>query len=193
MMIVSQVTRALLQRRLREPGPVRADTTGRTEAAVAVVLAASDARGPDLLLIRRAEVPGDPWSGQMGLPGGRKDDGDRDLLHTAMRETREEVGVALDPDSVLGELDDLAPMTPTLPPIVVRPVVFWLEQKQEVTHSAEVALHVWTPLLALPRTAVETTVSVRSVRLRVPAFAVGDHVVWGMTHRILLNFLDLVA
>jgi hypothetical protein len=110
-----------------------------------------------------------------------------------MRETHEEVGVVLDPDSAVGELDDLAPMTPTLPPIVVRPIVFWLEQKPEVTHSAEVALHVWAPLLALRRAAVETTVDVRSVRLSVPAFAVGDHAVWGMTHRILLNFLDLVA
>jgi 8-oxo-dGTP pyrophosphatase MutT (NUDIX family) len=189
---VSQITPARLRDLLRGREPVRADRTGRSEAAVALILAGADSGVPELLLIRRAEVPGDPWSGQMGLPGGRREEGDGDLLATAIRETHEEVGFVLDPGTALGELDDVAPMTPTLPPIVVRPIVFWLARKpMDVTHSPEVALHLWTPLLTLPETAVQTTVTVPNARLRVPAFAVGDHVVWGMTHRILLNFFAL--
>ncbi|HEU5170288.1 MAG TPA: NUDIX domain-containing protein, partial [Gemmatimonadales bacterium] len=82
---------------------------------------------PDaLLLIRRAERAGDPWSGQMGLPGGRHHPGDPDLLATAIRETEEEVGLALDASRCIGVLDDVAPRTPDLPPIAVRPFVFSL-------------------------------------------------------------------
>jgi 8-oxo-dGTP pyrophosphatase MutT (NUDIX family) len=59
------------------------------EAAVAILLVPD----PDsMLLIRRAERGDDPWSGQMGLPGGRRHATDPDLRHTAVRETLEEVG-----------------------------------------------------------------------------------------------------
>ncbi|MGB5283894.1 MAG: NUDIX domain-containing protein, partial [Polyangiales bacterium] len=63
-------------------------------AAVAMLLR-EGASGPEVFFIRRAEHPRDPWSGHMAFPGGRRDAGDATLLDTAMRETREEVGVDL--------------------------------------------------------------------------------------------------
>ncbi|HET9512400.1 MAG TPA: NUDIX domain-containing protein, partial [Gemmatimonadales bacterium] len=66
----------------------------RIPAAVSLICV----RDPDaLLLIRRADRDGDPWSGQLGLPGGRKSPADADLLSTAIRETFEEVGIDLPP------------------------------------------------------------------------------------------------
>ncbi|MDH4045507.1 MAG: NUDIX domain-containing protein, partial [Gemmatimonadota bacterium] len=62
-------------------------------AAVAVMLAQES---ESVLLIRRAERVDDPWSGHIGLPGGRTSPSDADLLVTAMRETTEEVGVRLE-------------------------------------------------------------------------------------------------
>src|SRR3989442_10873051 len=87
-----------------------------------------DARGGGLeaLFIRRAQRADDPWSGQVALPGGRRDAGDADLFATAVRETREETGIDLAGAERLGRLDDLYPRTPTLPPVVVRPFVFAL-------------------------------------------------------------------
>jgi 8-oxo-dGTP pyrophosphatase MutT (NUDIX family) len=74
----------LLARRL----PTVPTDSSYAQAAVALVCVPD----PDaILLIRRSERAGDPWSGQMGLPGGRRDSSDRDLLATAVRET-EEVG-----------------------------------------------------------------------------------------------------
>ena len=92
-------------------------------AAVAVVLAPD----PDaILLIRRAERTGDPWSGHIALPGGRREPADPDLVATAIRETGEEVGIALEPERPGGSLRDVVPRTPALPPIAVRPFVFIL-------------------------------------------------------------------
>src|SRR5512138_157863 len=85
--------------RLRERLAARAvlpedDDPALRWAAVAVVLVPS----PDaVLLIRRAERPGDPWSGHMALPGGRRESGDADLVATAIREAAEELGLALTP------------------------------------------------------------------------------------------------
>jgi 8-oxo-dGTP pyrophosphatase MutT (NUDIX family) len=179
-----------LRQRVVTHVPERATGAGKIEAAVAIVLVPTN-DDLELLFIKRAEEPGDPWSGQMAFPGGRREEGDADLLATAMRETFEETQVVLPRTSLLAELDDLAPVTPVLPPIVVRPFVFGLEQRPSVTPSGEVALHVWTSLSELPRQAAASRVTVRGVELTVPSYLVGPHVVWGMTHRILSRFLDL--
>ncbi|MDH3290377.1 MAG: CoA pyrophosphatase [Gemmatimonadota bacterium] len=177
--------------RLGERAPVQADMDGRIQAAVALVLAAEENRGLDLLLIKRAALEGDPWSGQMGLPGGRRESGDPDLLATAIRETAEETGIYLSEQELLGVLDDLAPTTPVLPPVAVRPFVFGLPKRAAVHPSPEVADSVWVSVGDLRRGANETTVTVRGRDLRVPAYFVGGDVVWGMTLRILNNFFDL--
>jgi 8-oxo-dGTP pyrophosphatase MutT (NUDIX family) len=179
-----------LRQRVVTHVPERVTGPGKIEAAVAIVLVPTD-DDLELLFIKRAEEPGDPWSGQMALPGGRREESDADLLATATRETFEETQVVLPRSSLLAELDDLAPVTPVLPPIVVRPFVFGLKQRPTVTPSAEVALHVWTSLSELPRHAAESRVTVRGVERTVPSYLVGPHVVWGMTHRILSRFLDL--
>src|SRR5690606_30206562 len=61
----------------------------------------------ELLLLRRAEHPRDPWSGHLGFPGGRVEPGEGPL-EAAVRETFEEVGVELAAEHLLGRLDDLA-------------------------------------------------------------------------------------
>ncbi len=184
-------TLAVVKGCLSNHTPRQADSTGRTEAAVAIVLAVAERTRLDLLFIKRAEIEGDPWSGQMAFPGGRREPRDRDLLETARRETWEEVGIHLKADTLLGVLDDLAPLTPTLPPILVRPFVFGLIERPGVTLSGEVAMHLWTPLDDLPRQRGEAEITIRGDRLTMPAFAVGPHVIWGMTHRIINSLLNL--
>src|SRR5262245_41364530 len=64
-------------------------------AAVALVFCAPPGAEPELLFIERARREGDPWSGHMAFPGGRRDPKDTDLAATAARETHEEVGLGL--------------------------------------------------------------------------------------------------
>src|SRR5829696_5060960 len=63
-------------------------------AAVALVLR-EGSEGPELLVIKRSEAEHDHWSGHLALPGGRVEAEDESLLATAVRETREEVGLDL--------------------------------------------------------------------------------------------------
>lgn len=190
---MSPITFEALRRRLDRRERRRAETEGRIEAAVAIVLAPREGDELELLFIKRAERAGDPWSGQMALPGGRRDPDDADLLVTVTRETLEETGIALPPEALLGELDDLAPTTTTLPPIVVRPFVFGLPRRPLVQPSPEVDLYLWARLAGLPATAAQSVVELRGTQLSVPSFLIGPHVVWGITHRILIQFLDLVT
>ena len=147
---------------------------------------------PDsFLLIRRAVRDGDPWSGHMALPGGRRGPGDESLLATATRETREEVGVELAPGHLLGTLGDVIPRTPVLPPIAVRPFVFLLAGRPSLTLSDEVNSTSWVSLdeLLHPETLGNTSVEVAGEIREVAAYRVGDAVVWGMTERILTGLL----
>lgn len=162
-------------------------------AAVALVLSQVP-EGLAALFIERATRADDPWSGQIALPGGRRDPQDADLLATAMRETLEETGVDLGVAERLGTLDDLYPRTPHLPPVVVRPFVFSLERAPALTLSEEVTAAFWVPLALLrsPPTRREVTLRLRGEERTFPAYALGERVIWGMTERILTPFLDLV-
>jgi 8-oxo-dGTP pyrophosphatase MutT (NUDIX family) len=177
-----------------EPVRVEADESVR-RAAVALVLRESTRSGLELLFIRRAEYPGDPWSGQVAFPGGRHEPGDETLVDTAIRETHEELSLDLRASGrVIGCLDDLHPRTPVLPPIVVRPFVFAVESGVKLAPSAEVADAFWVPVpvLGAPETSAESVVEVRGMKIRVPSFRHGPHVIWGMTERMLRQFMGLL-
>lgn len=174
------------------------DDPAALPAAVALILVEGAERGGgglEALFIRRAERAGDPWSGQIALPGGRRDPGDADLLATAIRETREETGIDLTAAEPLGELDDLHPRTATLPPVSVRPFVFALKRRPAIAPSSEVQAAFWVPLarMADPTVRREITLFIRGAERTFPAYVLGDDVIWGMTERILTPFLELVA
>jgi 8-oxo-dGTP pyrophosphatase MutT (NUDIX family) len=157
-------------------------------AAVAVVLAPD----PDaMLLIRRADRAGDPWSGHMALPGGRQEPSEPDLLTTAVRETAEEVGLALGSEHMVGTLDDVVPRTPVLPPVAVRPYVFVLPRRPQLSLNPEVAGARWVPLdlLLHPDTYNSVRFDIRGESREFPAYHLDDSVVWGMTERIVSSLL----
>lgn len=182
----------LIRRALAARAPLRVDEPGRRLAAVALIVAPS----PDgVLLIRRAERLGDPWSGQVALPGGGFDPEDVDLLRTAIRETAEEVGLDLGDAECVGALDDVAPRTPVLPPVTVRPFVFCLPDRPVLHLGDEVAHAFWAELELFRRPGVRVArpLDILGTTRIIDGYALGDDFVWGMTERILAPFLDLLA
>ena len=164
-------------------------------AAVALVLI--ERAGLEGLFIKRAARAGDPWSGQVALPGGRHEPDDLDLRVTAIRETREETGVELERAEPLGVLDDLYPRTPTLPPVRVRPYVYALSggSAPRLIPSHEVDRAFWVPLarLAEPGVRRDLKLFLRGEERIFPAYDLGEDVIWGMTERILTPFLQLIG
>jgi len=179
----------------RRPGVVAEVDEGVRAAAVALILSAGGDGEPELLFIKRAERRGDPWSGHIAFPGGRHDPTDPSLEATAVRETFEEIGVDLRREAlVLGTLDDLYPRTPTLPPVFVRPFVVALAGRPDLSLNAECADAFWVPLATLrgAEAVHESVVLVRGLERRVTSYRHGEHVIWGMTERILHQLLDLL-
>ncbi len=165
---------------------------GHTEAAVALILRASPEL--DILLIRRAESERDPWSGHVALPGGRRDAEDASLTETAIRETAEETGVDLSLGWSLGRLSRVVPSSPRLPPITITPYVFGVPDGVEAnSDSAEVDQVLWLPLPVLldPKTRGTTTIPLPEGPMDFPCYWVEGHAIWGLTFRILSEFVQL--
>lgn len=187
---IARLRQALLRR-----DPLRARAAPDVPRAAVALLVRPAPAELEILLIRRAVREGDPWSGHMAFPGGRAQPGDVDLAHTAARETHEEVGI--DPRTGggwLGALDDLAPAS-GVRRIVVQPHVFAVAADAvPVPDPREVDAALWIPLGELADPAVATEylhVLEGGARMRLPAFGTRGQVIWGMTHRMLSQFLEL--
>ncbi|MEO6878642.1 MAG: CoA pyrophosphatase [Gemmatimonadaceae bacterium] len=166
-------------------------------AAIGLILRPTAHGEPELLLIKRAECDQDPWSGHIACPGGRMDPTDRDLEYTATRETWEETGIDLATNGrILGTLDDISPRSPLLPPLIIRPFVAVVMPDVIVVDSTEVAEAFWVPLDAVREQAAwgRGTVGIRGLGEREEdVFRHGEHTVWGLTHRALRQFLELLS
>lgn len=172
---------ATIRARLEGLKATEADEPPR--AAVAAILRETE-RGPEVLFIRRAEHEHDPWSGHMAFPGGRHEPIDPSLVHTAVRETAEEVGLDLEAHGeLIARLDDVPTHTQGL---VVRPFVWAVRNPPGLVPNHEVDEVHWVDLASLIRGERDTTYEFewKGMRHRFPAYAVGKRAVWGLTYRM---------
>jgi 8-oxo-dGTP pyrophosphatase MutT (NUDIX family) len=134
----------------------------------------------------------------MAFPGGRQHAGDASLLETAMRETREEVGLDLSNEAEhIGQLDDLQAIARGKPQeTVIRPFVFEVHRELPLkVDDREVAEALWTPLLPLYRGEVDTVRPYQwhGTHIDFPAYDVGGRVVWGLTYQMLRSFFRILG
>jgi len=155
----------------------------RRRAAVAVVL--HDGPSPRVLLMKRAERDGDPWSGHISLPGGGYQASDGDLRVTAIRETREELGIELDGTRLLGSLEPQKPRISGPNGIEVTPFVFATEVALEPVCGPEALAAFWLPLDLAASGALDGTYTYPASRMAFPSWTYEGHVIWGLTRRIL--------
>lgn len=156
-------------------------------AAVAIVINPND-RGGSILLIKRTERTGDPWSGQVAFPGGHRSSGDRTFLETAVREAREEIGISLIEHEMLGVLPLVHARGRH---IAVAPFVFQLKKEVEIQPSIEVAEFFWMPLAELDHLpSSKSDVTVEEGKLTVDSYKYRGHIIWGMTFRVIDLLLD---
>jgi len=161
-------------------------------AAVAVILREHVADGTDILFIKRAEKPGDPWSGHMAFPGGHMEPVDADLKEAAMRETAEEIGLDLAPAEYLGALDQQRAMPRGRPlNMLIAPHVFVVDVAPPFTLNHEVDEVVWADLAELIGGTLHDW-ETRPMAGRPTAFngyrLSAKHFVWGLTYRMLKSF-----
>jgi 8-oxo-dGTP pyrophosphatase MutT (NUDIX family) len=178
---------AALRGTLLDPAAASAlDVLGRTDAAVLVPLFVRDGAVHAVFTKRRDDLR--RHAGEISFPGGREDDGDRDLTHTALREAHEEIGLAPDAVEVVGALQP----TPTIATgYSVYPFVGLFEPGMEWTLSArEVEAVLELSLDDLRAGYRRERLLRRGIPFRTDVYVVDEHLIWGATARILGDLLD---
>lgn len=180
--------RAQAYRGLEIPG-----SESYARAAVAIIFRENrEDQMPELLMIRRAEHPRDPWSGHIGFPGGRVDSQDESTLQAAVRETREELGIELaECAERVGRLSRVqARSLHKLLPLVITPHVFHLTGSCEFRFNKEVAEAFWIPLTFFlsPQNREEFETQEEEPRL-LPCYHFAGRRVWGLSLMMLDELL----
>lgn len=164
----------------------------RGHAAVAMVLRNGASASPEVLFIVRAEHDNDPWSGNIGFPGGRLNQNGETPRQAAERETWEELTLDLGGHRYLGRLDDLYGATM---PVLVSCFVYQLLEPAALRPNHEIARTFWCPLTTLLeserqhykhfiyRGTLQCHPVVELLEPQAPFL-------WGITYRLLHNFFS---
>jgi 8-oxo-dGTP pyrophosphatase MutT (NUDIX family) len=167
-----------IRRRLKSSSEQNAD------AAVAIIFRYN--RGDlELLLVKRAEVPGDPWSGDVAFPGGKKDRQDVDILATVFREVKEETNIDLNSILYLGVTKLVC--SSIMPRVGILPLFYLQLKEQEIRINDELTSFFWVSLEKLRSSRDRSVVK----GMYVPVFQIDDDVIWGLTYRIIERLLEL--
>ena len=147
---------------------------------------------PHLTLIKRA-IDNTVHSGQISFPGGKVEKSDNSLIHTALREANEEVGIITDSVNIIGQLTKLY-----IPPsnFDVFPIIgaTYETPKFTINHEVEKVLEVDIRELINPNNYTHKIIQHRNGNeIDVPCYFIQDEVVWGATAMIISELLDMIG
>lgn len=141
--------------------------------------------------IQRPEYDG-VHGGQISFPGGKMEDSDPDLIHTAIRETAEEIGVM---PSEINIIDTLTPLYIPVSNIIVTPVVGWMEKQPVFNHDeSEVVFIIEADIRTLmaPSTIKIKPFEIRGEMIDIKYFNYKENVIWGATAMILHELFTIL-
>ncbi len=143
-----------------------------------------------ICLIRRPSTMKN-HAGQIAFPGGKKEPDDPDLIQTALREAREEIGVVREDVEILGQLSTVYVQ---ISEFLITPVVGWLNKEPEiVVDSSEVDEVFFISLddIANQGNRCEREMETRTGRVNVPGYEINGLFIWGATAMMLAELVDL--
>lgn len=181
-----------IRTRLTEYQPQSLMQQAKRYAAVAMLLR-NNGQGTEVLFIRRAEHEKDPWSGDLGFPGGRIEEQDANPRAAAERETWEEVGLCLNKENYLGQSDDLAGAYLS---IHISCFIYVINSDPQFKLNGEVVDLFWVPLRTLldPQRNRRANFFYRGSDREHPIIELTEWSkcpLWGITYRLLDNFFNL--
>ena len=168
----------------------------RREAAVLITLFEKSPNDFHIIFIKRGSGgSGDKHAGQIAFPGGKQEEGDRDMMYTALRETQEEIDLDISSIDVLGAL---TPIYISVSKYMVHPFVAFIyelpvlkKQEDEIEDILELPLSAFRAADARQKTQI--TLADNISLNHVPCFQINGHIIWGATAMIMNELLEILG
>jgi len=127
-------------------------------------------------------------AGEISFPGGKLDSIDSHLLETALRETREEIGLTLRPDQVIGQLDPVITLNSGF---TILPFVSVVDEIPLLSANAEVEKIFHIPLESFLKTMANDPDPTHNLIQEMYTFEFQGNIVWGASARVLKQIADM--
>ena len=125
-------------------------------------------------------------SGEVSFPGGKWEEGDKDLYETSLRESNEEINLNINDVTYLGSLNYLI----SKHKIEVNPYIGLVTKKQNFIDNDEIAHTFTVPLDFLINNAREHNIERKNTNVIVPSWVYNDQTIWGLTALITADFIN---
>lgn len=170
------------------------DSDSAKKAGVNLLLFPEDTGELGIFFIKRPDKnPNDKHGGQISFPGGQEEEGDQDLIETALRETEEEIGVSKFKTEVLGTL---SPLYVFVSNFHVQPVVSFIDHKPALKLQESEVNYVITEKLSYlssKEALANKDYKVRNYIMRnMPYYKLQNDILWGATAMITSEFMHIM-
>lgn len=160
---------------------------GKTKlSSVLVIIYGSD---PKLLMIEKSRHLNN-HAGEIAFPGGKWTDDDIDLLDTALRETKEEIGLSISRDDVIGQLENVMTLNSGY---TITPFVCIIDKIPQLKADSEVESILHMPMISLLQTLDDDRDLGHQSLQEMYTFTYNDRIVWGASARILKQLVNRLA
>ncbi len=193
MLYESNIARTIRQAlSTREPKTIPDRKSGYKHAAVLVPLLVEDGVIKVLFTERTHRV--EHHKGQISFPGGSVDKEDCSIEDTALRETREEVGILRKDIDIWGRTDDILALVSCF---IMHPFVGRIQYPYDFSISTvEVQRLIKVPLDIFHPDNIEVrrqSVELEGITYPAPVYKFEEDLIWGATARVMENFMDIIA
>lgn len=131
-------------------------------------------------------------AGQIAFPGGKRENSDKDLFDTALREAEEEIGINPESVEILGLL---SPVYVQISDFLILPVLGWMTHRPDIRmdlHEVDEAIFISLEEVTNPDSLCHREMDTRTGRIVVPGYEINGNFIWGATAMMLAELVDII-
>ncbi len=166
-----------------------AEVQGDSNSKLAAVMIIIFGNEPMLLMTERSKTM-NHHAGEISFPGGTWEKEDGDLLGTAIREAREELGIEISRSMIIGQLK---PVTTLNSGFTITPFIVMLDELPSIVPNSEIESVLRIPLFSFLKTLEDDKDPSHKSILEMYTFKFQDHLIWGASARILKQILAKIS
>jgi len=174
-----------IKQKLEKLNPIKPTSLKKAGVFIGILYHDEYIENPEVIYTQRSAKVS-THSGEVSFPGGKWEEGDKDLYETSLRESKEEINLNIDDDTYLGSLNYLI----SKHKIEVNPFIGLVTKRQNFIDNDEIAHTFTVPLEFLIKNAREHNIERKNTNVIVPSWVYNDQTIWGLTALITADFIN---